>query len=492
LELYTAQKLSAVDIAAKFNCGSTTVYRFMDLHGIKRRNASEAKLLGRQKPSREILEDLYLRQKLSINEISSKTGFEWGTIKQELKTHGFSIRGIGEQQFKLKVSKSEIEDLYVNQKLTLEQIAQKFGLKDSERVRNVLRHYGIERRGTNEGRLIIVDLAPSPELAYVLGVMKGDGSVLGKGTIKLGSIDRIFVDEFEVKLKKIGFNTCYSFWKKSALNSKHKDIHFMQANSIQFVNWYKAQTLEDIQRFLQIPEMQLEFVRGFYESEGHHLKNPETTRCLDFANSNPKLLHLIKVSLEKYGIRSRLYGPYQNKKYPHYKPMYQLSIPNSMAAHFFCGIPALIKFKRNLWEKASLTLIENISENAKLLVGFNENVIFELLSKEQMFSLLSDGAAVFKSHIEGKMKDDIVPFCSANRPFTIYVCLDSLRELTRFLTVEERELFIEGVLIHEFYHGLINDEFKGSKAQEEEWIINMQREKFPVQRKIMEKVLYGK
>lgn len=46
-DLYINQRLSAYEIADKLDCGITTVYRWMDKFDIKRRNASQAKTIQR-------------------------------------------------------------------------------------------------------------------------------------------------------------------------------------------------------------------------------------------------------------------------------------------------------------------------------------------------------------------------------------------------------------------------------------------------------------
>lgn len=405
-----------------------------------------------------------------------------------LKGYGLPVRNLSEAQFKLKISKVKLEDLYLNQKLSTNKIAKMFNLSDPERVRNLLIYYGILRRDSIEVRSIIVNLEPSNELAYVLGVMEGDGSITAKCTAKLGSIDKVFVDEFGKKLKKLGFNVAYSFLEKSKLNPKWHDIFFAGGSSTQFCKWYKSLSLEDIEKLLITKKMELEFVRGFYESEGHH----SWKGYISIANSEKSLLESTQKILSKFSINSKINGPYSDKRHPHWKAMYALRINSVNAFHFFCTISAIIKFKKEIWEDSGKKVIFKKFQDCFDGLAFSKNHELKFVSKQEMFFLISKHAPVFESNIEGKMKDNIVPFASSNRPFIVYVCLDSLRDLTKSLTVEERNLFIEGCLIHEIYHGKINDEFSGTKQEEEQWIIEETKKLFPESRKIVEKALYGK
>ena len=106
----------------------------------------------------------------------------------------------------LTISEEELRDLYWEKRLSLKQIGRLVGRAPEVIVRRMKR-YGIPRRPRGGGPKQ-VDLNPSPELAYVFGVCKGDGSVHAdlkskSYYISLGCKDYDFTEEFKRCLEKI-------------------------------------------------------------------------------------------------------------------------------------------------------------------------------------------------------------------------------------------------------------------------------------------------
>lgn len=198
------------------------------------------------------------------------------------------------------------------------------------------------------------------------------------------------------------------------------------------------------------------------------------------------MLEIISKILTKYELSFNLNGPYKDKRHLHWKPMYGLrtGIKNKIF-HFFCNIHSLIKFRSDYFEEIALNLIKKTTEKYKEKLNFNEEINYKLVSKQKMNNLLNIYSPIFEKN---KVKRKI-PFASSNRPFILYICLDYLRELTQFFTVQKREKFVEGCIIHEIEHGKINDSFE-NKEKEEQFIIQKQKKDFPEQRKIMEDGLY--
>jgi hypothetical protein len=152
--------------------------------------------------------------------------------------------------------------------------------------------------------------------------------------------------------------------------------------------------------------------------------------------------------------------------------------------HFFCLFNPLIKYKKQLWEEAASNYIKKIVENHKILLNFNNEISYKFVSKEEMNSLLSGNSIIFKDSKE-ELK---VPMASSNTPFTLYVCLDYIRELTRGISVSKRDMFLEGCIMHEIEHFKINDSFT-DKLAEELFIVEKSRKEYPEQRKTMEELL---
>jgi intein-encoded DNA endonuclease-like protein len=119
-----------------------------------------------------------------------------------------------------------------------------------------------------------LDLSPSPTLAYILGVLKGDGNVnlfpdrgYRRPRIRLKATSLRFVYSFHEALKKIGLNPHLRLAKSK--NSKWRDAFESCAYSREFYEWYQRLTLDDIYELIKSnDEMVSQFIRGLYESEG--------------------------------------------------------------------------------------------------------------------------------------------------------------------------------------------------------------------------------
>lgn len=475
-KLYLNKQLSSKDIAEQFKVSQQTIRRILKRLNVKIRNNSEVKLKGKYKPNKEELYNLYWKQGLSTVDLERKYKVHNKTIARWMGSYGIKRRPLYKGASKLRLIPDEkIVSLYKKYGNYL-QVAEELGGR-AENVRNILNKY-INLK-TYEDFVIKVDLSPSEELAYILGVMLGDGSI-ANNSVNFASIDLPFAESFCNNLKKIGFNSGLS---KMPIKKNSKQTYHVWGSSKQFADWYKKLSLNDIYNFIsQKKEMELEFVRGFYESEGCH----DINNVLSMSNSDKELLEIISKILMKYNISLNLNGPYKNKKHPHWKPMLKLTTSvKTKIFHFFCNILSLAKFRRDYFEKISLNLIKNMIEEYKIKLSFNEEINYKLVSKQEMDRLLNNYSPIFE---KDKVKRK-VPFASSNKPFILYVCLDYLRELTQFCTIQERGRFMEGCIIHEIEHGKINNSFD-NKEEEEQFIIQKQKEEFPKHREIMERILY--
>jgi len=474
-DLYLNKELSSREIAKQLSVSQTTINRYLKQFNIQIRTNSEAKLKGKYKPTKEKLYDLYWKQGLSTVSLERKYKVHNKTIARWMEDYGIKRRPLYKGASRLRLIPDEkIVSSYKKYGNYLK-VAEELGGRP-ENVRNILNKY-INLK-TYEDFVIKVDLNPSEELAYILGVMLGDGSI-SNNSINFASIDLPFAESFCNTLKKIGFNSGLS---KMPLKKNSKQTYHVWGSSKQFADWYKKLSLNDIHNFVsQEKGMELEFVRGFYESEGCYSKSGN----LNISNSDKELLEIISKILMKYNISLNFNGPYKNKKHPNWKSMYSLNTSvKTKVFHFFCNIHAIAKFKRDYFEKISLNLIKEIVEEA-IRLNFNEEIIYKLVSKQEIDSLLNNYSPIFEKN---KVKRKI-PFVSSNKPFILYICLDYLRKLTQFCTIQEREKFIEGCIMHEIEHGKINDSFS-NKNEEEQFIIQKQRKEFPEHREIMEKILY--
>lgn len=235
----------------------------------------------------------------------------------------------------LKLDSNQLQELYWNQRLGQREIAQKLGCT-RKNITYWMKKLNIKvrsrPRATSLGRSK-PNLSLSPSLAYILGVLKGDatGACYPKwhyNVLQLIVNDKAFVNSFSNALRKIGLNP-----RVTTVFRYGKNRYVARGFSLIFVSWYKKLSLDEIEKIVTAnAECSKEFIRGFYESEGHFGKYPRQhinhihrnwQLCVD--HTNKKLLDLVRRLVKKLGFKFSLLGPYYRKN-PRYKPEYRLNL----------------------------------------------------------------------------------------------------------------------------------------------------------------------
>ena len=180
-ELYESQKLSISEIAERLNCSPSTLRRNIHRWGIKLRSRSEAARIKRAKdPDRlvhipeEELKYLYKELEFSPAEIAEKYGCSKGVVFNRLHQYGIALPPPG--RARVEISKQELEELYIGQKLSLRQIAERYCCNHST-IRNKLDEYRLNRRTYAEANLIYPKRNFEGDLsdrAYLVGFRLGD------------------------------------------------------------------------------------------------------------------------------------------------------------------------------------------------------------------------------------------------------------------------------------------------------------------------------
>ncbi|NJE31006.1 DNA endonuclease [Thermococcus sp. 18S1] len=147
-----------------------------------------------------------------------------------------------------------------------------------------------------------VNLSPSPELAYIIGVYLGDASISNRNyqyRVRLKVVDKDFAESFEKALKSIGANPRTGFEHDSGRTDR----------------WWVEVTNKELFMFLKGPKEHLfeiarvyprEFLRGFFDSEGSAIVYPNRAR-VEASNYDLEVLELCKELLERLGIHSKIY-----------------------------------------------------------------------------------------------------------------------------------------------------------------------------------------
>ena len=131
---------------------------------------------------------------------------------------------------------------------------------------------------------------PTPELAYVIGVEKGDGSlnvrqVTYNYRFRLQSVDREFVEEFDRCLAKILHSSRHALW----VGAGRKEIHVV-ANSFLLYRFLKR-PFQELRQFVEhCAHCTSAFLRGFFDSEGSVSKEGSLTGW----NSDASLLRYVQ------------------------------------------------------------------------------------------------------------------------------------------------------------------------------------------------------
>lgn len=208
-------------------------------------------------------------------------------------------------------SLSRISQLYGVAHWTIGRWMNKYGIVRRDRgtatrlwrsLPEVKAHMSMKRRRKFTARL-------GSALAYVLGVLRGDGSVYKSSKhrrcqIDLSVKDKSFTEKFAEALRGIGL-------KPSRIYICHNGQCRVQATSVDFYGWYKLLDLEKIRFFIRGFEEY--FVCGFYESEGCINLHSSGRFRIHMYNKSWEVLSMIKdILLERWNIESRLFGP--NKK----------------------------------------------------------------------------------------------------------------------------------------------------------------------------------
>lgn len=123
---------------------------------------------------KELLEELYLDKRLTLKQIAQKLGKGYSTIHYWMKKHGIPRRPSPSKTFP--IPKETLLDLYWKKKLNTKQIAKLYQC-DDETIRKKLIKFGIQRRSNSESKTKYPKTSFSGDLvekAYILGLRTGD------------------------------------------------------------------------------------------------------------------------------------------------------------------------------------------------------------------------------------------------------------------------------------------------------------------------------
>jgi len=219
----------------------------------------------------------------------------------------------------LDLNPQEIIKLYQNGYTTTE-IA-KIMKCSHETIRRILRNNNIDIRKSSESLIIKntkkINLNPSESLAYILGVLNGDGSVNKQESnyvIELKVTDKDFIEEFKRNLENIGFKYINEYVRKF---ENKKDQYVVRVRSKGFYYWYKSLNVDYYMNVIGNNEkLMISWLKGFYDSEGSVVINKKGNyvyKYVSIANTNRNLIDVCCSFLEKLGIEYSVYCEKNNR-----------------------------------------------------------------------------------------------------------------------------------------------------------------------------------
>ena len=294
IELYN-KGWSIYKIANHFNVDKKTVRRYLKKHGIKIKNKQNRKVTNEM-----IMKWIQLyKDGLTVRQIAVMYSIGYETVRKWLIKSGIKMR-------KGKVTDETAEkwvELYKNG-LSIVKIAKEYNV-NNETVRYWLKKKNVKLLDSGYRskqrafeRFKKVNLNPTESLAYILGVIEGDGCI-SKNRVKLHVTDKDFADEFEKHLKIIGFD---NIKRRIVKRPNHKEVYEVYVFSAPFCEWYhKLEKYGDYEKMFNNKNFMGLFLRGIFDSEG------SVSSSIRMTNTNKDLLDLCCKFLNKLKIEFSVY-----------------------------------------------------------------------------------------------------------------------------------------------------------------------------------------
>lgn len=174
-DLYGGCGLSSVEVGLLLGRTSASVMRALRVEGVEVRPPPPPRPPAPPRPPRppapprtplvrEVLEDLYVAQNLTLAEVARRCGYRSpNPVRAALERHGIPVRRVTVRPRRVVLSRELLVELYANQGLTPKAIAELLGDYSATTVRNRLKRYGIPTRGPRYTKS-----TPMPELTEAL------------------------------------------------------------------------------------------------------------------------------------------------------------------------------------------------------------------------------------------------------------------------------------------------------------------------------------
>jgi hypothetical protein len=221
----------------------------------------------------------------------------------------------------MKITKEFLKTEYWDKGKSTWQIARMCGFKNSKQIWWRMKKFNIPIRTRSKAFLLNhprrkkFKPISNEFLAYVIGVILGDGNV-SRYLIRLRTTTLTFNRSFAKALDKLGV-------KSKTIFASPREQWNTYVCSVEFATWLKKLTLKKIEKIVTTNKKNLvAFIRGFYESEGSSKKWYNVVYII-IANSNRKLINLLKKFITILGFKTSILKSF-DKRYNSY--MYHLCV----------------------------------------------------------------------------------------------------------------------------------------------------------------------
>lgn len=292
IKLY--QKGVSLDrLAGIYRCSIATVARRLRNFGVSVKSSKGVRINFKKRD----LEKLYLKQKLTTYQIAQKFSCCQATMWKKLKQFGIKRRKSHELNSNVP-SKKDLNKLYINKKLSTWKIEKTYGYSRSTLHRK-LKEYGIKIRSPSESHIIYPRKDFSGDLmekSYLIGFRLGDlraRKIWNGDTVK---VDCASTKKEQINLIKQLFCNYGHVWIGKPTKTGKIQVETSLNNSFLFLldKMVPKWIVSNKKYFFS-------FLAGFIDAEGS-IKIYNNQAVLQIGNYDVPLLTLIKKKLEEFGI----------------------------------------------------------------------------------------------------------------------------------------------------------------------------------------------
>lgn len=307
--LYYKKYLSKKEIACLLKCNATTIHKKMIKFNIPRRTQAESVKIAMQnkiiKISKSKLENLYLKKKLSMEEIATKLNHDRSIISRALRKHKIPIRSHSVIMCtiagKKMVKKSLLVQLYWKECLTPRQIGVKLN-RHPETIRRLMRKYNIKRKSQSEITTRYPKFNFSGDLkekAYLIGFRIGDLRVQLSRSKNLVFADCTSTKTEQLKLFKDLFDKYGYVW----VGKPRKDGNKVFLVRLNHTFYFLLPKKDNIPKWIRENNNYfLSFLAGYTDAEGCFRVGYKNVASFTLSSYDKTILKQIYQGLLKIGI----------------------------------------------------------------------------------------------------------------------------------------------------------------------------------------------